>query len=242
MTIAAIISTHWFDIVLKFAGLMVIIVDVMLARQKLKSFAGENTGTAEKARAMLPYAGITAVGLVVLFGLHVVCYVTPLKSVCNFIDSVINGCLERLPLTLIFMWLFVPMAFMYFFFIVKGGFHYRKKEREFKKDEQEKKEKELAEKPVEIDYDSLINFETDTPMKFRQFMKQCDSKVQYTKVKNDYWVAVGSAEQSESLDKSIRDVAVEFPCILHSTDGKTWEPMESKDALKYIRKLFKEGT
>lgn len=232
---------HWFDAALKLAALMMILVDVMLARQKLKSFSGENAEMSEKIKPILIYAGITVVGMVVLFGLHVIFYMTPVKSLCNFVDSVINGCLDRLPLTLIFMWLFIPMILMYFFFILKGGLHYRKKEQEFKKNEQEKKEKELAEKPAEIDYDSLLNFEIDSPMKFRQFMKDCDSEIRYTKVKNEYWIAVGNEEQSAGLNQSIKSVVKEFPCVLHSTDKKTWEPIETKDALKYVRKLLKEG-
>ena len=232
---------HWFDAALKLAALMMVLVDVMLARQKLKSFSGENAEMSEKIKPILIYAGITVVGMVVLFGLHVIFYMTPVKSLCNFVDNVINGCFDRLPLTMIFMWLFIPMILMYFFFILKGGLHYRKKEREFKKDEQEKKEKELAEKPAEIDYDSLLNFEIDSPMKFRQFMKDCDSAVRYTKVKNEYWIAVGSEEQSAGLDQSVKSVAKVFPCVLHSADKKTWEPMEAKDALKYVRKLLKEG-
>lgn len=237
----ATISIHWFDAALKLAALMMILVDVMLARQKLKSFSGENAEMSEKIKPILIYAGITVVGMVVLFGLHVIFYMTPVKSLCNFVDSVINGCLDRLPLTLIFMWLFIPMILMYFFFILKGGLHYRKKEQEFKKNEQEKKEKELAEKPAEIDYDSLLNFEIDSPMKFRQFMKDCDSEIRYTKVKNEYWIAVGNEEQSAGLNQSVKSVVKEFPCVLHSTDKKTWEPIETKDALKYVRKLLKEG-
>lgn len=225
---------HWFDAALKLAALMMILVDVMLARQKLKSFSGENVEMSEKIKPILIYAGITVVGMVVLFGLHVIFYMTPVKSLCNFVDSVINGCLDRLPLTSIFMWLFIPMILMYFFFILKGGLHYRKKE-------QEKKEKELAEKPAEIDYDSLLNFEIDSPMKFRQFMKDCDSEIRYTKVKNEYWIAVGNEEQSAGLNQSVKSVVKEFPCVLHSTDKKTWEPIETKDALKYVRKLLKEG-
>mgnify|MGYP007095209283 FL=1 len=232
---------HWFDAALKLAALMMVLVDVMLARQKLKSFSGENAEMSEKIKPILIYAGITVVGMVVLFGLHVIFYMTPVKSLCNFVDSVINGCLDRLPLTLIFMWLFIPMILMYFFFILKGGLHYRKKEQEFKKNEQEKKEKELAEKPAEIDYDSLLNFEIDSPMKFRQFMKDCDSEIRYTKVKNEYWIAVGNEEQSAGLNQSVKSVVKEFPCVLHSTDKKTWEPIETKDALKYVRKLLKEG-
>lgn len=232
---------HWFDAALKLAALMMILVDVMLARQKLKSFSGENAEMSEKIKPILIYAGITVVGMVVIFGLHVIFYMTPVKSLCNFVDSVINGCLDRLPLTLIFMWLFIPMILMYFFFILKGGLHYRKKEQEFKKNEQEKKEKELAEKPAEIDYDSLLNFEIDSPMKFRQFMKDCDSEIRYTKVKNEYWIAVGNEEQSAGLSQSVKSVVKEFPCVLHSTDKKTWEPIETKDALKYVRKLLKEG-
>lgn len=232
---------HWFDAALKLAALMMILVDVMLARQKLKSFSGENAEMSEKIKPILIYAGITVVGMVVLFGLHVIFYMTPVKSLCNFVDSVINGCLDRLPLTLIFMWLFIPMILMYFFFILKGGLHYRKKEQAFKKNEQEKKEKELAEKPAEIDYDSLLNFEIDSPMKFRQFMKDCDSEIRYTKVKNEYWIAVGNEEQSAGLNQSVKSVVKEFPCVLHSTDKKTWEPIETKDALKYVRKLLKEG-
>lgn len=232
---------HWFDAALKLAALMMILVDVMLARQKLKSFSGENAEMSEKIKPILIYAGITVVGMVVLFGLHVIFYMTPVKSLCNFVDSVINGCLDRLPLTLIFMWLFIPMILMYFFFILKGSLHYRKKEQEFKKNEQEKKEKELAEKPAEIDYDSLLNFEIDSPMKFRQFMKDCDSEIRYTKVKNEYWIAVGNEEQSAGLNQSVKSVVKEFPCVLHSTDKKTWEPIETKDALKYVRKLLKEG-
>lgn len=232
---------HWFDAALKLAALMMILVDVMLARQKLKSFSGENAEMSEKIKPILIYAGITVVGMVVIFGLHVIFYMTPVKSLCNFVDSVINGCLDRLPLTLIFMWLFIPMILMYFFFILKGGLHYRKKEQEFKKNEQEKKEKELAEKPAEIDYDSLLNFEIDSPMKFRQFMKDCDSEIRYTKVKNEYWIAVGNEEQSAGLNQSVKSVVKEFPCVLHSTDKKTWEPIETKDALKYVRKLLKEG-
>lgn len=232
---------HWFDAALKLAALMMVLVDVMLARQKLKSFSGENVEMSEKIKPILIYAGITVVGMVVLFGLHVIFYMTPVKSLCNFVDSVINGCLDRLPLTLIFMWLFIPMILMYFFFILKGGLHYRKKEQEFKKKEQEKKEKELAEKPAEIDYDSLLNFEIDSPMKFRQFMKDCDSEIRYTKVKNEYWIAVGNEEQSAGLNQSVKSVVKEFPCVLHSTDKKTWEPIETKDALKYVRKLLKEG-
>lgn len=237
----ATISMHWFDAALKLAALMMVLVDVMLARQKLKSFSGENVEMSEKIKPILIYAGITVVGMVVLFGLHVIFYMTPVKSLCNFVDSVINGCLDRLPLTLIFMWLFIPMILMYFFFILKGGLHYRKKEQEFKKNEQEKKEKELAEKPAEIDYDSLLNFEIDSPMKFRQFMKDCDSEIRYTKVKNEYWIAVGNEEQSAGLTQSVKSVVKEFPCVLHSTDKKTWEPIETKDALKYVRKLLKEG-
>lgn len=237
----ATISMHWFDAALKLAALMMVLVDVMLARQKLKSFSGENAEMSEKIKPILIYAGITVVGMVVLFGLHVIFYMTPVKSLCNFVDSVINGCLDRLPLTLIFMWLFIPMILMYFFFILKGGLHYRKKEQEFKKNEQEKKEKELAEKPAEIDYDSLLNFEIDSPMKFRQFMKDCDSEIRYTKVKNEYWIAVGNEEQSAGLNQSVKSVVKEFPCVLHSTDKKTWEPIETKDALKYVRKLLKEG-
>lgn len=232
---------HWFDAALKLAALMMILVDVMLARQKLKSFSGENVKMSEKIKPILIYAGITVVGMVVLFGLHVIFYMTPVKSLCNFVDSVINGCLDRLPLTSIFMWLFIPMILMYFFFILKGGLHYRKKEKEFKRNEQEKKEKELAEKPAEIDYDSLLNFEIDSPMKFRQFMKDCDSEIRYTKVKNEYWIAVGNEEQSAGLSQSVKSIVKEFPCVIHSTDKKTWEPMEAKDALKYIRKLLKEG-
>lgn len=234
MIMTATISMHWFDAALKLAALMMILVDVMLARQKLKSFSGENVEMSEKIKPILIYAGITVVGMVVLFGLHVIFYMTPVKSLCNFVDSVINGCLDRLPLTSIFMWLFIPMILMYFFFILKGGLHYRKKE-------QEKKEKELAEKPAEIDYDSLLNFEIDSPMKFRQFMKDCDSEIRYTKVKNEYWIAVGNEEQSAGLNQSVKSVVKEFPCVLHSTDKKTWEPIETKDALKYVRKLLKEG-
>ena len=241
MIMTATISMHWFDAALKLAALMMILVDVMLARQKLKSFSGENAEMSEKIKPILIYAGITVVGMVVIFGLHVIFYMTPVKSLCNFVDSVINGCLDRLPLTLIFMWLFIPMILMYFFFILKGGLHYRKKEQEFKKNEQEKKEKELAEKPAEIDYDSLLNFEIDSPMKFRQFMKDCDSEIRYTKVKNEYWIAVGNEEQSAGLSQSVKSVVKEFPCVLHSTDKKTWEPIETKDALKYVRKLLKEG-
>lgn len=241
MIMTATISMHWFDAALKLAVLMMILVDVMLARQKLKSFSGENAEMSEKIKPILIYAGITVVGMVVLFGLHVIFYMTPVKSLCNFVDSVINGCLDRLPLTLIFMWLFIPMILMYFFFILKGSLHYRKKEQEFKKNEQEKKEKELAEKPAEIDYDSLLNFEIDSPMKFRQFMKDCDSEIRYTKVKNEYWIAVGNEEQSAGLNQSVKSVVKEFPCVLHSTDKKTWEPIETKDALKYVRKLLKEG-
>lgn len=241
MIMTATISMHWFDAALKLAALMMILVDVMLARQKLKSFSGENAEMSEKIKPILIYAGITVVGMVVLFGLHVIFYMTPVKSLCNFVDSVINGCLDRLPLTSIFMWLFIPMILMYFFFILKGGLHYRKKEKEFKKNEQEKKEKELAEKPAEIDYDSLLNFEIDSPMKFRQFMKDCDSEIRYTKVKNEYWIAVGNEEQSAGLNQSVKSVVKEFPCVLHSTDKKTWEPIETKDALKYVRKLLKEG-
>lgn len=241
MIMTATISMHWFDAALKLAALMMVLVDVMLARQKLKSFSGENAEMSEKIKPILIYAGITVVGMVVLFGLHVIFYMTPVKSLCNFVDSVINGCLDRLPLTLIFMWLFIPMILMYFFFILKGGLHYRKKEQEFKKNEQEKKEKELAEKPAEIDYDSLLNFEIDSPMKFRQFMKDCDSEIRYTKVKNEYWIAVGNEEQSAGLNQSVKSVVKEFPCVLHSTDKKTWEPIETKDALKYVRKLLKEG-
>ena len=241
MIMTATISMHWFDAALKLAALMMILVDVMLARQKLKSFSGENAEMSEKIKPILIYAGITVVGMVVIFGLHVIFYMTPVKSLCNFVDSVINGCLDRLPLTLIFMWLFIPMILMYFFFILKGGLHYRKKEQEFKKNEQEKKEKELAEKPAEIDYDSLLNFEIDSPMKFRQFMKDCDSEIRYTKVKNEYWIAVGNEEQSAGLNQSVKSVVKEFPCVLHSTDKKTWEPIETKDALKYVRKLLKEG-
>lgn len=241
MIMTATISMHWFDAALKLAALMMVVVDVMLARQKLKSFSGENAEMSEKIKPILIYTGITVVGMVVLFGLHVIFYMTPVKSLCNFVDSVINGCLDRLPLTLIFIWFFIPMILMYFFFILKGGLHYRKKEREFKKNEQEKKEKELAEKPAEIDYDSLLNFEIDSPMKFRQFMKDCDSEIRYTKVNNEYWIAVGNEEQSAGLNQSVKSVVKEFPCVLHSTDKKTWEPMESKDALKYVRKLLKEG-
>ena len=229
MIMTATISMHWFDAALKLAALMMILVDVMLARQKLKSFSGENVKMFEKIKPILIYAGITVVGMVVLFGLHVIFYMTPVKSLCNFVDSVINGCLDRLPLTSIFMWLFIPMILMYFFFILKGGLHYRKKE------------KELAEKPAETDYDSLLNFEIDSPMKFRQFMKDCDSEIRYTKVKNEYWIAVGNEEQSAGLNQSVKSVVKEFPCVLHSTDKKTWEPIETKDALKYVRKLLKEG-
>ena len=74
---------HWFDAALKLAALMMILVDVMLARQKLKSFSGENAEMSEKIKPILIYAGITVVGMVVLFGLHVIFYMTPVKSLCN---------------------------------------------------------------------------------------------------------------------------------------------------------------
>ena len=121
--------------------------------------------------------------------------------------------------------------------------HYSRKKNEFEKAEKEKEQEELAKKPKAIDYDSLINFgEIDAPMKFRKFVKEANENLQYAKAKNDFFIAIGNASQSDELEAKLNDLLDEnYPVVLHSKDGKDWEKMEQKDALKYVRKLLKEG-
>lgn len=239
----ATISVHWFDALLKVLAVVVTIANFMLAKQKCKGIKTENYNKKELIKPIATYLGITAIGYVVLFGCHVIAYLTPLKSVFGFLDDVINGCLERLPLTVMFMWVMIPLALMYLFFIFKGGMHYSHKKKEFQKAEKEKEQEELAKKPKAIDYDSLINFgEIDAPMKFRKFVKEANESLQYAKAKNDFFIAIGNASQSDDLESKLVDLlGEEYPEVLHSKDGKEWEKMEQKDALKYVRKLLKEG-
>lgn len=239
----ATISVHWLDILLKILAVALVITNFMLAKQKCKACKAENCDKKELIKPIVIYLGITIIGFVVLFGCHVIAYLTPLKSVFGFFDNVINGCLERLPLTIMFMWVMIPLALMYLVWLTKGGIHYSHKKNEFKKAEKEKEQEELAKKPKAIDYDSLINFgEINTPMKFRKFVKEANENLQYAKVKSEFFIAVGNASQSDELEAKLNDLLDEnYPIVLHSKDGKDWKKMEQKDALKYVRKLLKEG-
>ena len=239
----ATISIHWLDILLKILAVALVITNFMLAKQKCKAYKAENCNKKELIKPIVIYLGITIIGFIVLFGCHVIAYLTPLKSVFDFLDNVINGCLERLPLTVMFMWVTIPLALMYLVWLTKGGMHYSHKKNEFKKAEKEKEQEELAKKSKAIDYDSLINFgEIDTPMKFRKFVKEANENLQYAKAKSEFFIAVGNASQSDELEAKLNDLLGEnYPAILHSKDGKDWEKVEQKDALKYVRKLLKEG-
>lgn len=239
----ATISIHWFDALLKILAIVITVANFMLAKQKCKAFKAENCDKKELIKPIAIYLGITIIGFVVLFGCHVIAYLTPMKSVFGFLDDVINGCLERLPLTTMFMWVMIPSTLMYLVWLTKGGMHYSRKKNEFEKAEKEKEQEELAKKPKAIDYDSLINFgEIDAPMKFRKFVKEANENLQYAKAKNDFFIAIGNASQSDELEAKLNDLLDEnYPVVLHSRDGKDWEKMEQKDALKYVRKLLKEG-
>ena len=116
----ATISIHWLDVLLKILMVAMVITNFMLAKQKCKAFKAENCDKKELIKPIATYLGITIIGFVVLFGCHVIAYLTPMKSVFGFLDDVINGCLERLPLTTMFMWVMIPSALMYLVWLTKG--------------------------------------------------------------------------------------------------------------------------
>lgn len=222
-----VININWYQFILAITFSIFLLSNIMLIIMSLKK--NKDDATKVKVQIIIRYVTITCAIGGVLFLLNFAgSKITIFRNFINFINSIINSSLNKLPLGWIFLWIVVPLLVCYITFTLKGIVYYEKRKSIYSEHAADSK-KENA-----FNFSDIITFENiNTTKDVRKFMRSAKESVQYGNFCGSNWIAIYSDDQK--INKHIQiPKKIDYPSLLIERNDK-WEVISLNEALKMIR-------
>lgn len=226
-----VINVNWYKAVFFAAGFIVLITNIMLTITSLDK--NKDDTTRFKILVIAKYIAITFI----LYGLLYLAFfagstINFLSDFIEFINSVINSGLNKLPLGWIMLWTGIPLVSCYLIFTVKGILYYQKRRASYTRHNNPNRTEDT------FDFSKLITFnDIRTTKDLRKFIWTATEKPQYGSFGNADWIAIHSNQQK--IDPHIKlPKKLNYPSLLINR-GEKWEEISTNEALKIIR-LYKQ--